>query len=123
MVYVSEESGQSEVYIRPFPGPGMRYPVSVDGGSTPRWSRDGTEVYYWISDRMMVVKVQTGAELTASAPRELFRGTYPHSGNFYDVAPDGRFLMIRDVGQTEYPSEIVLVEGWFEKLKRLVPAS
>ena len=69
------------------------------------------------------VELKTGSELTASAPRELFRGTYPHSGNFYDVAPDGRFLMIHDVGQTEHPSEIVLVEGWFEKLKRLVPAS
>ena len=67
---------------------------------------------------MMSVNVIEAPEFSASAPRELFRFD---GSRQYDVAPDGRFLTVRNAAAEEHPSEVVLVEGWFEKLERLVP--
>jgi serine/threonine protein kinase/Tol biopolymer transport system component len=97
MVYCSDESGQFEVYVRPYPGPGGRWQISTEGGKGPVWSRDGGEIFYTDGPRMMVVPVATDPVFSAETPRELFeigffRGTAPWQD--YDVTPDGkRFLM------------------------------
>ena len=55
MAYVSDESGQTEVYVRPYPGPGPRFTVSTTGGREPLWSRDGSELFYRSQEGIMTV--------------------------------------------------------------------
>jgi len=100
LAYTSEESGQSQVHVMEFGDPpsptSRRYQVSVNGGSHPRWSRDGRELYFLSPDRkLMAVAIGKGAIFSSSPPVELFQ-TQLQTRFFlygYDVAPDGRFLL------------------------------
>ena len=127
LAYVSDESGQDEVYLCTFPGLEGRKLVSTDGGAEPLFSRDGKELFYRSGDRMMAVRIlSTHPEIELSRPEILFEGSFQSgvlSGNpglNYDVASDGRFVMIRDEGSRKETS-LHVVFGWFEELKRLVP--
>ena len=136
LAYASDESGRSEVYVQPYPGPGPRQQVSTDGGTGPAWSRVGGELFYTTTTqtvggqaaftKMMAVAVGLQPALTAGAPRMLFEGRYGASAAIrsYDVTSDGRrFLMVQ---QKERPavkaSEMILVQNWLAELKARVPA-
>jgi serine/threonine-protein kinase len=127
IVYTSNESGPMEIYVREFPSGRNKRKVSVDGGWAPRWSPNGTEIFYQGEDgrSMMVVEIDTGPELRISDPRLLFEGPFQRStdiGYAYDVSPDGRrFLMMQVSEDREAARELVVVLNWFEELKRLVP--
>lgn len=120
IAYRSNETGQNEVYVERFPDLGNREQISTGGGQ---------ELFYQTLDgsRMMVVSIDTEPTLTLGTATVVFEGTYYRSGGRrYDLAPDGRFVMIRqgaavtDDAASPLP-QIVVVEGWFEELKRLVP--
>ena len=105
LAYRWNRSGQNEVYVRPYPGPGSTLAVSIDGGRGPIGSADGSELYYRRDTDIMVVDVDTGGGIIEiSPPRELLRGRYiagPAGGNReYHVAPDGRFLMLTENAPT-----------------------
>ena len=121
LAYVSDESGgEFQVYVTPYPGPGRRTPVSIDGGLSPIWSVDGKELYFRQGSKVMAASIDLGSAIDVSAPVELFDGPYTVdlSGHQrYDVAPDGRFLMV----ENSEDFRIVVVEGFFEELNRLVP--
>jgi len=126
MAYTSDESNRHEVYIRPFPGPGPKQPVSNEGGSEPLWARDDKQLFYRREDQVWVVDVRTDGGLTTGKPRFLFEKpgynrSYPIRA--YDLSPDGqRFLMVRFENRKPTPvTEMILVQNWFEELKRLVP--
>jgi Tol biopolymer transport system component len=125
LAYVSDESGQPEIYVQPFPGPGGKWQISTDGGSEPAWNPNGRELFYRTGDSMMAVPVTTQPSFSAGRPAELFKGTYlastfPLTGTTYDVTRDGqRFVMIKDQGASA--TQIKVVVNWFEELKRLVP--
>ncbi|MEE8326649.1 MAG: protein kinase [candidate division NC10 bacterium] len=130
LAYVSDESGQREVYVQPYPGPGPRHPISAGGGRAPTWSGKGDELFYRSGDstQMMVVPVETEPEFQAGTPQVLFEGQYrsDQGDAHYDVTPDGqRFLMIKESSgdSGESPPELIVVLNWFEELKRLVPAN
>jgi serine/threonine protein kinase/Tol biopolymer transport system component len=98
--YVSDETGRNEVYLTPFPGPGQRVQLSTEGGTQAVWNPNGTEIFYRIDDKMMVVDVTTSPTLTLSAPRLLFEARYAYGAGItipnYDVSRDGqRFLMVK----------------------------
>jgi len=116
IAYQSDESGRDEVFVTPFPGAGTVIPISTQGGDFPRWSRDGRELFYRSHDSMMVVDIQTTPRFQASTPRVLFEDKHER----YDVAPDGRFVMIVS-DPSDVPERLVMVFNWFEELKRLVP--
>ena len=78
IAYTSAETGRLEVYVTPFPGPGPRSTVSVNGGTQVRWSRDGHELYYRNVDDMLAVKVTTTPAFSAGKPELLFRGRYSY---------------------------------------------
>jgi hypothetical protein len=121
LAYASDEAGQSEVYVRPLPGPGPKLVVSQSGGSEPVWSRDGRELFYRGFGRqgtpLIALTVQTSPEFQVLSRRELFdaseyEGSVPHAN--YDVGPDGRFAMVYQ----GHLSELVLVQNWTEEVRR-----
>ena len=127
LAYVSNESGRSEVYVQPYPGPGGRWLISTNGGSDPVWSPDGRELFYLQDDRLMSVTIGVtpaaagsgaGPRLTAGTPRRLFEGRYERSaiGRNYDLAPDGqRFIMVVS-DERAAPPQIHVVLNWFSEL-------
>jgi serine/threonine-protein kinase len=131
MAYRSSVSGRDEIYIERYPELGSLQKISTDGGTIPLWSRDGRELYFGSLDgrQMLVVSVQSGTTLVAGRPQVLFEfpmletigGSRP-----YDIAPDGRFVIIRSA-QTEggggTASNLIVVLNWTEELKRLVRAN
>jgi len=129
LAYFSDESGEFEIYLQPYPGPGPKTPVSIGGGQEVVWSRDGTELFYRLGSTIMVVDVQSQPTLTVSEPRVLFQSSHffvPGGGSRqYHVAPDGRFLMIRsgaaEVGEPADYDHLIVVENWLDELQRLVP--
>jgi serine/threonine-protein kinase len=127
VAYDSNESGRPEIYVRPFPGPGGKLAISTGGGTSPRWSHDGRELFYRSEDRMMAVDVQTnGPSPTARSPRLLFNGHYQVTDTGiggYDVATDGRFLMVQPSPLAKPVTQIAVVTGWFEDLKARMRAA
>lgn len=115
-----------EIYVQPYPGPGGKWQISIDGGNEPVWNRNGRELFYRNGDTMMAVEITTQPTLAAGKPKMLFEGPYVLSGGAlanYDVAADGqRFLMLKTVEQGQAAAiQITVVLNWTEELKRLVP--
>ena len=126
LAYQSNESGQDEIYVRPFPDVTTgRWQITTGGGRQPLWARRGQELFFLgPTGALMSVAVETGTTFSAGNPVRLFEGPYYRGGSnvpgrTYDVSPDGkRFLMIK---VDEPPRTIVVVLNWTEELKRLVP--
>jgi hypothetical protein len=116
VAYVSDESGRKEVFVAKFADPSQRRRVSSDGGIQPRWSRDGRELFYLDGGTMMAVPFEAAEDVPSGPPRRLFavpihvivRTFAPFK---YDVAPDGRFLIIVRASEAP-PPPLVLVLNW-----------
>jgi hypothetical protein len=133
LAYTSDESGQLQVYLRPFPEVDKgRWPVSTSGGDSPLWSPDGRQLFYRSGNAIMAVAVKTEPDLRLGAPKSLFTGTYaasalkdyPDPQNTWDISPDGkRFLMMKEPGTSAGggPRKINIVLNWIEELKQRVP--
>jgi dipeptidyl aminopeptidase/acylaminoacyl peptidase len=118
LAYVSTESGRSEVYVVPFPGPGGKSQISTGGGSWPRWRRDGKEIYFISPDnKVKAAEVSpSGGRLVVGTVHALFETRlYRSSGSPFDVTGDGqRFL----INRWEPPSSITLIENRDTELKK-----
>ncbi len=138
LAYGSNGSGRFEVYVQPWPGPGPREQVSLEGGGSPAWSPSGRELFFlspYVDGRrqMMVADVRSGATtLNFGSARTLF--DIPPTGlrfgcwpvRCYGVAADGRrFFVTRQPQAAPTPpvTHIHLVQNWLEELKARVPAS
>jgi serine/threonine-protein kinase len=140
IVYQSSESGQFQIYVDAFPGPGPRYQVSTDGGGSPIWRADGSEILYLASARdaqeqilgegrgaadadvrVMAVPVAAQATVTFGTPRQLFVGRYGINGpaRGYDVSRDGqRFLLLKPLERRPHVvTEMIVVQNWTAELK------
>jgi serine/threonine-protein kinase len=123
LAYQSNESGQSEIYVRPFPDVGRgHWQVSISGGTQPAWSRTGRELYYVTSDQYLAeVIVQSADRFAPSKPATVLdvRQFFVRSpGRSYDISLDGqRFLMIRDSAVSGVQAQLVIVEHWFNELQ------
>ena len=124
LVYVSNDSGQNEVYVRPYPGPDRRVPVSTAGGTQPTWDPQGTAIYYRAGNKMMTVGVSfAGDDITLASPRQLFERQYAYGAGItianYDVTADGeRFVMVKDESSA---GRLNVVLNWQSDLNRLAP--
>ena len=72
VVYQSNESGRDEIYVRPFPEGGGRTAVSTNGGTQPRWSTDGKEIFYVEGSTLMAVQVSTRPDFSVGSVTRLF---------------------------------------------------
>jgi serine/threonine-protein kinase len=126
IAYISDESGRNEVYVQPYPGPGGKWQISTEGGTEPVWNPNGRELFYRSGNQMIAVEIVTQPGFSAGKPRMLFEGQYeptPATAPNYDVSPDGqRFLMLKPSESAEAaPTQINVVQNWFEELKQKVP--
>ena len=136
IAYQSNESGQQQVYVRPFPNiEAGRWQISTDGGTRPAWARKGDELFYLDgNDQLTAVRVQaTATTFVPGKPAKVLSTKYVagtttrgYDLRTYDVSPDGqRFLMLK--GPAGGPSStasppMVVVVNWVEELKARVPA-
>jgi serine/threonine-protein kinase len=131
LAYVSNESGDSEVYVTALDQDAERLRISTTGGGRPRWRSDGGELFYVSAEgKLMAVKVSTDSGFQAGSPEELFQLDYFRVGtsfgvsrNDYAVSSDGeRFLVTTPVAGADSPLFTVVL-NWAEELKRRAPAN
>jgi Tol biopolymer transport system component len=129
LAYQSNESGSYEVYVRPFPGPGGKWPISTGGGIFPEWSRNGKELFYRTPDSKIMV-------VTYTASRDSFRADKPQlwsPGQFtdrglanpnFDLHPDGkRFAVLKSSGKDQTPAvnKVSFIFNFFDELRSDLP--
>ncbi len=124
LAYISDESGQSEIYVQPFPEAGQKVLISTGGGIEPMWSPDGRELFYRTVDQMMAVAIETEPRFSAGTPWQLYKGTYSLDTGVghprYVVSPDGQHFLMGKASEEEQ-GQIRVVLNWFEELKERVP--
>jgi serine/threonine-protein kinase len=132
IAYDSDESGQFEIYVRPYPDAyaGGRWQISSGGGKQPLWSRDGRELFYRdFGGAMLAASVDLATTFAPGPVVKLFESANyfsgpgsSMSGRTYDLSLDGsRFLMIKQEATAGDAAVLVVVLNWFEELKRLAP--
>jgi eukaryotic-like serine/threonine-protein kinase len=123
VAYVSVESGQEEVYVRPFPGTDQaRWQLSTLGGSQPLWSRSGRELFYVTpGDSLVAVEIAPGAEFHPGARKALFstrKMVLQPLHQSYAVTPDDRgFIMFQAAGAGESRTTLTVVLNWFDEVR------
>lgn len=121
IAYTSNESGTDEVYVQPYPSLAGKWQVSTRGGNQAVWSRDGRTLYYRGGGQLVAVELTPGATFQLSAPRALFEDVYETKGIThigYDIAPDGRFLFVRDNVNAAAEKYLSVVDNFLPELKR-----
>jgi Tol biopolymer transport system component/predicted Ser/Thr protein kinase len=130
LAYASDESGEYEVYVRPFPGPGGKWQISTGGGSFAKWSRNGKDLFYRTQDNKVMVATYTvsGDSFHADKPRLWSPGQFTSrlSSIFaasFDLHPDGkRFAVLRSgTGEVPKVDKVSLISNFFDELNRKVP--
>jgi len=130
LAYVSNASGQDEVYLTDFPDGRNRWLVSAGGGIEPAWAPGGQDLFYIRAFAtegqvaLFAVTVDRRGEIELGRPEELFRGpfTMPQMfGRSYDLSPDGqRFLMVRRPEQSRALERLVVVLNWDQEVESRV---
>ena len=120
MTYQSDESGKTEVYVAPFPGPGGKWQVSVAGGTFPRWRRDGGEIYYLAPDSKLMVAAVNGKSATfeVGAVKPLFELRPAGGGYRYDVSLDGQRFLVNALPEQAASAPITVVVNWTAGLRQ-----
>ncbi|HEY2825947.1 MAG TPA: protein kinase [Gemmatimonadales bacterium] len=118
LAYWTNESGRGEIFVRPYPGPGGRWQVSLDGGSEAIWSANGKEIFYRKDDKMLAASVRTVPTFEITGRTTLFSG--PYDSNFpspnYDVSKDGQtFVMLQPAESSELSVFVTL--NWFDQFR------
>ena len=117
VAYQSDETGQMEVYVRPYPGPGARVSVSLHGGTEPAWAHGGgRELYFREGDSLMAATVVVSPAFAVTGRRLLFTGAFASGDSYreYDVAPDDRHFVMLSGGAGR--SVLIGLQHAFERL-------
>jgi len=118
VAYVSDESGRSEVYVQSFPKPGSKSMISTDGGTEPRWRRDGKELFFLAVDgKLMTAQVKGGSTFEANVPKALF-ATLPLRESDYAVAADGQRFLFSTSVKNAAAEMITVVINWTAELPK-----
>ena len=122
IAYSSDETGDFEVYVQPFPATGAKSQISTHGGAQPRWRGDGKEMYYRSRDgKLMAVSIRVGAKLEVGLPQVLFQASpdplYPAIATSYDVTRDGKRFVINTALDDGRGSPITVIVNWAAQLK------
>jgi serine/threonine protein kinase/Tol biopolymer transport system component len=127
IAYVSDESGREEVYVRRYPGSERGYRISRGEGREPVWSVDGRELFYRRGNQMVAVEITMETELEVIDHVELWKAPYFSQelfGTNYDVAPDGRFLMLGVPARPDAePARINVFLNWLTQIEERMQAT
>ncbi len=127
IAYQSNETGRSEIFVRPFPEVERgKWQISRDGGQNVRWSPDSRTIYFRAQGWLYSVAVETEPLFEPGAPTEFLSTDYIPAQFTYDVHPDGeRFLILKEgrgLAEDGRP-EFLVVQNWFEEIQRLAPTN
>ena len=107
------------MYVIPFPGPGGKVRISEAGGFNSRWRRDGKELFYTVSDRLISVEVQAnGSNFVVGRVSSLFAGVPRAPGYSYDVSADGQRFLMMSAPEQSAAEPLTLVQNWTAGLRR-----
>ncbi len=116
LVYTSNETGSSEVYVAQYPPTGRKWLVSQGGGTRPRWSGDGSEIFFRRGRGVFVARVKTSPELSVAKAELLFEGDFALD---YDVSEDGkRFVMLRENTRAREAPSLAVILGWSGEVRK-----
>jgi len=124
--YISNETGQFEVYVESFPATGAKLAISTGGGSQPQWRADGRELYYYSPDRkIMAVEVNgDGATFKAGEARALFEirvssadQNFPGNG-YYTVTHDGKRFLVSSLLDAPERQQVNVIVNWMADFKK-----
>jgi len=116
LAYVSNYSGNDEIYVTTFPEPGARIQLSTKGGNSPVWAPDGSTLYYFEGKSLIAVSIETEPRLRVTGRETLFEGEYVQYrwSRQYDIMPDGkRFILVKNPAQ----GNVEIVTNWFDELR------
>ena len=129
LVYASDETGEFEIYLQPYPGPGERIRVSLDGGRQPSWARDGREIFFFsrAHELMGASFDRSTSSLSLGTPQVIldeipFVLSDSPVRREYDPAPDGESFVMALSPAAEGTSELHVVLNWLSELNERVPA-
>ncbi len=125
VAYALDASGASEIYVQPFPPTGAKWQVAT-GGTMPVWSRDGRQLYFLAGRSLMAAPVTTIGGFSIGAPRKLLDMPpalvlLTDTTTNFDIAADGRFLVVRQTSQENTSGHLVVALDWFTTLQKLAP--
>jgi eukaryotic-like serine/threonine-protein kinase len=119
VAYVSDESGQNELYLTSFPGGKGKWKVSANGGAYPAWSANGREIFFNnLSDDIMgCTLAPKGADVEVGTPQRLFHASMPGVGTGFDVSPDGKRVLV-NLAEGETAAPLKVISNWPAQLKK-----
>ena len=128
LAYESDKSGRYEIYVQPFPNVNTgQWKISDSGGTRPLWASNGQELFFVApGGAIMSARVEARASAwSAGTPVKVLEGPYQTesaiTARTYDVSGDGqRFLVVKRSPEQVDP-QIVVVQNWFDELRRLSP--
>jgi len=127
IVYSSEEQGDEEVFVQPFPTTGEKWLVSIDGGTDPIWANDGKMIFYHNDLKIYSVKVNTSSNgsLSFLTPELYYSGPFVNAvSRSLSISPDDRkILILKPASGEQLVNNAIVTINWFDELKRLAPVS
>jgi Tol biopolymer transport system component len=120
VAYMSNESGRTEVYVRPFPLSDDKWQISSGGGQFPLWRADGKELFFVTDEgRLMSAEIRASEKFESSVPEQLFRTNIknPHAGLCYAAAVDGQRFLVNTFVEGDNPAPMIVVLNWTADLK------
>ena len=117
LTYVSDESGQNEVYVGSFPEARAKYQISTNGGSGPFWNPNGRELYFIDAGATLyVVPVAASGGFDPGVLRRLFR--LPPNTGALAISPDGSRFLLSVLDESTESSSLEVILNWTELLAR-----
>jgi Tol biopolymer transport system component len=113
LAYASDETGKYEIYVQPIPGPGARVQVSVNGGSEPVWSPNGSTLYYRGGARVLSAEIGA-APLKIQRRDSLFADPYTHGSNHqgWSIFPNGRDFLVMSFEGANSLNKLIVILNW-----------
>lgn len=120
VVYASNESGRSEIYVVSFPEPTIKHQLSGDGGVAPRWSASN-EIFYWRGSDLIAVPVSSEGAFSAGAPERIATLSEMSRAGIsnpppYDISPDGQTVYVLREMTDSAPQAIHVIRNWLAEV-------
>jgi Tol biopolymer transport system component len=118
VAYESNESGSLEIFVSSYPDARGKWQITSGGGIEPRWAPDGNALFYTRNNELWRIPISRAAGVSIGAPERVFSGTAIDVAleRGYDLAPDGRFVAVRELDRDK--SALTIVQNWAAELDR-----